>query len=287
MAKSKKIATDSVFNSGLGVIAMPDEEYQKLVAEGKEITAAVSGKQWALGDLADKVVTKIGREDKLVQFAKDINFSGNWCTLERYRTVCRAFPKNRGRPLFFGTAQVLAKLPEQERFAHVERNPNISVREAQEIMKKWRGAEAKDDDLPDEDQPEKEDPIEPEDAGPTPTSAKAAMAKGPKRTADEVQEDVWLSDTKKWFHQVIVHANAATELNEVMKCTPEQRRQLALTIEPELAEQIFENAAKAYLTFIAWFKEALAEASREVTQKGLVKTSPSPKRRKEPAQPEA
>ena len=289
MTKSKKIGTDSVFDSGLGVIAMPDEEYQKLVAQGQALTASVSGKQWALGDLADKVVTKTGREDKLKQFAKDINFSGNWCTLERYRIVCRAFPQNRGRPRFFGSAQILATYPDMERFALVERDPGISVGKAREIISAWNkahpgAASPADDELPDEDQPEEDQPAEDTALSSTARSApaRAATAKGLKRTAGEVQADEWLRDTKGWVGKIIVQANAAIELNEIMKCTAEQRRRITLAIEPELAVEIFEEAAKTYLRFVAWFKKALAEVSDEA--KSRVKTSP---KRKEPIQPEA
>ena len=72
----------------------------------------MSGKQWALGDEADNVATVHG-ENKLKQFTEDINFDGVWTTLQRYRDVCRAFPKDRGRPRYFASAQVSLRIRSQ------------------------------------------------------------------------------------------------------------------------------------------------------------------------------
>jgi len=77
-------------------------EYLAAVEEGKAIIADVSGKQWALGDLALKVEKKYG-ENRLERFAEDINFPGAACTLGRYRPVCVAFPKT-------GPSRLLKKL---------------------------------------------------------------------------------------------------------------------------------------------------------------------------------
>ena len=87
------------------------QEYEALVEEGLAITDIVSSKQWAYGDLADKVEKAYG-ENRLEQFAEDINFAGVYTTLDGYRRVCRAFPKTMGRPRFFASAQVLAAYPE-------------------------------------------------------------------------------------------------------------------------------------------------------------------------------
>jgi hypothetical protein len=117
-----------------------ETEYEAAVEEGKAVVAAISGKQWALGDLADTIETKYG-ENRLEQFAKDIDFDGAVSTLERYRDVCRAFPEGRGRPRYFASAQILATHP--KRWEIVEHNPDISVREAREITRQWREDEAK------------------------------------------------------------------------------------------------------------------------------------------------
>ena len=47
-----------------------EAEYLKAVEEGRAITAAINGKQWALGDLAAKV-EKVYGENRLVKFAED------------------------------------------------------------------------------------------------------------------------------------------------------------------------------------------------------------------------
>jgi hypothetical protein len=110
-----------------------EPEYKAAVVEGKAIVATISSKQWALGDLADKVVEKNYGENALEQFAEDINFDGRYTTLDGYRRVCRAFPKNLGRPRFFASAQVLASHPDRAKI--VKRNAEISEREAREIMR--------------------------------------------------------------------------------------------------------------------------------------------------------
>jgi hypothetical protein len=112
-----------------------DAAYQADVAQGKRIVAQMSQKQWQLGDLADKVEKAYG-ENRLERFAEDIHFDGVASTLERYRDVCRAFPKTRGRPRFFASAQVLA--PHPSRLEIVEREPGISERDARAIMRQWR-----------------------------------------------------------------------------------------------------------------------------------------------------
>src|SRR2546430_2251640 len=136
--KRKQVAVDTNAPTDTNASAETDETaYQAAVEEGKAITASMSGKQWALGDLAD-TVGKVYGEDRVARFAEEINFAGEVCTLRRYRDVCRAFPKMRGRPRFFASAQLLAALP--DRFAIVERNPEISKAEAREIRREWRAA---------------------------------------------------------------------------------------------------------------------------------------------------
>ena len=129
-----------------------ETEYLAAVEEGKAIVADVSGKQWALGDLALKVEKKYG-ENRLEQFVVDINFPGAACTLGRYRSVCLAFPKTGGRPRFFASTQILQR--HDDRIQIVTANPNISVREARELMRKWR-AEHPDEDQAAEGQPEQD-----------------------------------------------------------------------------------------------------------------------------------
>jgi hypothetical protein len=111
-----------------------EADYEAAVEEGKAIVVAISGKH----DLADKVVTKYG-ENRLAQFAEDINFDGAASTLERYRDVCRAFPEGRVRPRYFAVAQILATHP--KRWEIVERDPDISKAKALELMRRWEEVE--------------------------------------------------------------------------------------------------------------------------------------------------
>jgi hypothetical protein len=139
-----------------------DRKYLAAVERCKAITASISGKQWRLGDESD-YVGKVYGENKLKQFTVDIHFDGEWTTLQRYRDVCRAFPKSRGRPRYFAAAQVLAPYPEPERFEIVERNPDISVHEAREVMRQWRESQGEEEDGDAED--DRDEDVANEEAG--------------------------------------------------------------------------------------------------------------------------
>ena len=218
--------------------------YRAAVVEGKSLTATISGKQWLLGDLADKVEKEYG-ESRLERFAADINFPGAGCTLSRYRSVCLAFPKTGRRPRFFAAAQALQAHP--NRIAIVEENPDISKLNARENMRLWRAEQAgtappageadefADDDLLDdereadieptptdaEQQPDDQDLIEPqEDAELTdeaetePTApegtlapAKEAKAKGPKKK--ETEEEATLKENRRLLNIIVDIARAA------------------------------------------------------------------------------
>ena len=103
--------------------------------KAKHVTTIMSGQQWVLGDLADKV-EKVYGENRLKQFAEDINYRGNVCTLERCRDVCRAFPKTGADPGFSLRLNCSQHIPVA--FEIVERNPDISKAEARELMRQWR-----------------------------------------------------------------------------------------------------------------------------------------------------
>jgi hypothetical protein len=143
MTKTKQaaLATSANAPDTTTLVNTNDEtEYETAVEEGKAVVAAINGKQWALGDLADKIETKYG-ENRLEQFAEDISFEGAVSTLKRCRDVCRAFPKERVRPRFFAVAQILA--PHPDRFAIVERDPDMSKDKALVITRQWREDESK------------------------------------------------------------------------------------------------------------------------------------------------
>jgi hypothetical protein len=261
--------------------ASAEAEYRAAVEEGKVATAIISGQQWVLGDLALKV-EKVYGENRIQQFALDINYRGNFCTLGRYRLVCRAFPKTGGRPRFFASAQALQTHP--DRFAIVENNPDLSKAEAVEIMRQWKAKNAGTTaaDLDEDDEPD--DEFEEEDTEPTPgstsTPAKEAKAKGAKKTADAVQADEWSGNSKRWQAEVVVTANRAIDLAEVRKrCSPEQHRDLLAVLEPPHIETV-RKAGEALAELAAFLHKLLHEAADTAIQEGRVKTSP--KRAKEP-----
>jgi hypothetical protein len=254
-------------NNTIAPVTDTEAEYLKAVEEGKAATADISGRQWVLGDLADKVGKAYG-ENRLSQFATDINYPNAICTLGRCRDVCRAFPKNRVRPRFFSCAQLLATHP--DRFEIVERNPDISKAEAREIMSLWR---AENPSTAEAEQPEDEDPLDEDDeAGPIPTttSTKAAKTKGPKKTAD----NEWSGDSKRWQSDVVIVATQAIDLAEVRKrCSPQQRRDLLAILEPPLIETV-RKASEAFGELAAWLRKLSNEAANTAIQEGHVRTSP-------------
>src|SRR6516164_8475124 len=124
----------SVTDTSASTAAIDETEYLASVERCKAAIADISGKQWVLGDEAAQI-TKVYGENRLERFAEDINFPGAACTLGRYRSVCHAFPKTGGRPRFFASAQILQKAAHDDTIQKiVTANPNISVREARELM---------------------------------------------------------------------------------------------------------------------------------------------------------
>jgi len=243
-------------------------EYLAAVEEGKAIIADVSGKQWALGDLALKVEKKYG-ENRLERFAEDINFPGAACTLGRYRPVCVAFPKTGPRPTFFASAKVLQKHPDRIRI--VTENPDISAHEAREKMRKWRDEQkgtasptAEADEADDDDLEEEADDLEATDTEPsatvepttTPTST-PAKAKGTKKSISDEQAE--FNETKRWLAQELVRANDMIGAAQVRHktYTPKERQNLvkALAMAPTTLETM-EQANKEHAEEIAFFEGA-------------------------------
>jgi hypothetical protein len=113
-------------------VATPQQQspYDAAVAEAKQILqnieTAESGRM-RLGELADQVETHYGDEEKsLKKFAKDIGMA--LCTLERTRSVYRAWAEIKATPPNFSVAQELQKLPDRARI--IEDKPNITVLQA-------------------------------------------------------------------------------------------------------------------------------------------------------------
>ena len=281
-----------------------EAEYRAAVEAGKAIVASISGKQWELGDLAAEV-GKVYGENRLERFAEDINFPGAACTLRRYAVVCRAFPEKRGRPRFFASAQVLAAHPNCE--AIVEANPDISKKQAREIMRLWRAEQGgttaeqtEEDDLLEEadteptatgadagaEQPGDDDPIAPgEDTEPTPgATATPAKAKGPKKPVNEEQAE--FNESKRLLGTQVKLANDMIATAEARKKTPpEQRRHLgkaAAALSASLETMC--QAGEAWREYVDWLKKLAAEAKETAIGEGRIRNSPKPAASSEPAQ---
>jgi hypothetical protein len=250
-------------------IAPTDINYDDAVRKGKAIVASLSGKQWELGDLTAQVEKAYG-ENRLEQFAVDINFPGAACTLSRYRSVCVAFPKTGGRPLFFGSAQKLQTHPDRHQI--VRDNPEITKREAIALMHAWRAkqegtpaAEA-DDDLDAADDLEATD-TEPAATPPSPP----AKAKGPKVPISD--EQVQLNEVRRLFNIVVGLTNDASDAAaDVLK---EERSDLLKIIEPRLVKEV-RKGAEALMDLCDELDQLLAEAAETLEQEGSVRTSPKP-----------
>jgi hypothetical protein len=266
-----------------------ETEYLAAVEEGKAIVADVSGKQWALGDLALNVEKKYG-ENRLERFAEDINFPGAACTLGRYRPVCLAFPKTGPRPTFFASAKVLQKHP--HRICIVAETPDISAHEAREKMRKWRDEQkgtasptAEADEADDDDLEEEADDVAATDTAPSATaekadtepaaSAKGAKAKGTKKPISD--EQVEFNETKRWVAQELARANDMIGAAQVRHktYTPKERQNLvkALAMAPTTLATM-EQANKEHAEEIDWLKELVAEAKEAAEAEGRIKRSP-------------
>jgi hypothetical protein len=226
-----------------------------------------------LGDLATQV-TKVYGENRLEQFAVDINFAGAACTLGRYRPVCLAFPKTGPRPTFFASAKVLQTHP--ERIAIVTANPNISAPEARELMRAWRAehpdANNHDDDNHDDDNEEGEEAGATSGANTsTPASAKGAKVSGTKQPVGD--EEARLKEVRRIFSIVVDNTNAASDAaDDVMK---EERSDLLKVIEPRLVKEV-RKRAEALIDFADRVDQLFAEAAETLEQEGSVRTSPRP-----------
>src|SRR5262245_17084025 len=249
-----------------------EAEYRAAVKEGKAICATMSGKQWALGDLALKVEKKYG-EKRLERFAVDINFDGEGTTLSRYRSVCLAFPKTGGRPRFFASAQILQT--HRDRIQIVTNNPNISVREARELMEQGTTTQAE------QSAENKEDDTEPNGGSNNVNSGeKGAKAKGAKRIREE-----WSKDLSSFFSDGLEAANKAIAVkNSIQQCTPEKNASLQKDVTPVWLEKI-EQGSEALAWIRDWANGALEDEADTLIQKGRVRRTPA--RASAPVQPSA
>ncbi len=263
-----------------------EPEYMTVVAECKAAITEISSKQWILGNGACTVTKKYG-DNALERFAEDINFPGAACTLGRYRSVCVAFPKTGGRPLFFGSAQKLQKHPDRHQI--VRDNPDITKREAIELMREWRArqngtaAPLADDVEADDELEEDVDDVEATDTEPSATAdatdtepvSTPAKAKGTKKPISD--EQVEFNETKRWVGQELARANEIIGAAQVRHktYTPKERQNLikALTAVPASLATM-KQANHEHAEEIAWLEELVAEAKEEAAAEGRIKRSP-------------
>jgi hypothetical protein len=170
--------------------------YDEAVLEGqeilKQIDAAERG-QLRLGELADKLQTIYG-DRTLSKFAVDLGVAK--CTLDRYRTVYRAWEgKLAPGPISvpYSVLRELATHPDRERI--IRDDPQITKREAHDKMRKLKGTA--------------------------------------KEKQQQDQEDEWLRDKRRWFSDLVAVANEASRVAGVVdECTPEQLENLLQAVDP-------------------------------------------------------
>src|SRR5262245_43563951 len=124
----------------------PDQakaEWDKLVAKGKKLVAALDSNERNLGELADSVKTKY-REKSLARFAEEIGVK--FSTLNRCRSTYRAWKgiEIKGPSPKSGVLQALAPHPAKEEI--INANPNLGVREARSYTSAYRVAQGTEQD---------------------------------------------------------------------------------------------------------------------------------------------
>jgi hypothetical protein len=72
-------------------LALADDSWETLVAQGLDAVQVKDGRSWELGDLAGRVAKRYG-EDSLGQYATDIRY--NTSTLRDFRRVSAFYPKD-------------------------------------------------------------------------------------------------------------------------------------------------------------------------------------------------
>jgi len=114
-------------------------EWDKLVAKGKKLVAALDSNERNLGELADSVETKY-RKKSLARFAEEIEVK--FSTLNRCRSAYRAWKgiEIKGPSPKSGVLQALATHPAKE---EILKNPPKTVREARTLMRDYRVAHGK------------------------------------------------------------------------------------------------------------------------------------------------
>lgn len=114
-------------------------DYEEAVHEGQQLVRRMEGSQWRLGEIADRVEPRYGKQT-LARLAEEIGVDG--LTLERHRSVFRAWKdiSAPGPDLSYSVMRELAAHPDRAQI--VKDNPGITKREAREIVEAYRGPAA-------------------------------------------------------------------------------------------------------------------------------------------------
>jgi hypothetical protein len=209
--------------------------FDDAVEQGKKIRADILAKidevergHWLLGDLADKVETRYD-DRTLAKLAQKIEISSS--CLKRYRDVYRAWKDISAPARQLGSYSVrkeIATHPDKEQI--IRDNPNMTKREAQGLMRRYR-------------------------------RAKEAKEAEVKVTAQEAE---WLRHDKKLFKDLVTLANDATRAAEfAYECTTdEQWRRFLKAIEP--AQLMYVRLGGTMLVKLVALVEALLEQPETV-----------------------
>ena len=189
-AKTKSPATD--------VVSPEVIPYERALRESREILlnieAAERG-QLRLGELADKLEPKYG-DRTLAKFADEIGVAK--CTLDRYRTVWRAWEgKLAPGPIFISYAVLRELATHDDREEIIRKHPDLTKRKAHDLMRK--------------------------------------QASATKEKQEREQAEDWVKHNRVWFKELCNIVNEAARTAEALdECTPEQQEKLRQAIDPNL-----------------------------------------------------
>ena len=113
---------------------MAIEDFDKAdIILGKRLAEHISGNQFKLGELADRIEKKYG-DDTLGEFAEVIGIDYN--TLKSYRYVHRKWKASAVKPKNFSVARSLANYKDKDQY--IKNDPNVTERQARKDIRKIR-----------------------------------------------------------------------------------------------------------------------------------------------------
>jgi hypothetical protein len=181
-------------------------DFHKAVIEARDLLAQMDVGYYRLGQLVYEVAEAAEYGDRtLAEFAEEIRVAK--CTLDRYANVYRSWKDILAPGPKLPSYAVLRELApyatNPECAESIRDNPNITKREAQEIKRKLKSA-----------------------------------AEEQQR---EEQENEWVKHNRKWFKNLVAHANEAARTAaavDVDQCTSEQLENFREAIDPNLLRYV-------------------------------------------------